>query len=151
MSKLIIADTSCLIVLEKIERLDLLKSMFEEIVITEDVRNEFREIKEVWIKVQNVKDTKRQQLLEFELDRGEASAIALALENEGSTVLIDERKGRKIAEDLGIKIKGTLGVLIEAKLKNEIDSLFDEIIKLKNVEFRMSEKLIQQILQQYEQ
>lgn len=151
MSKLIIADTSCLIVLEKIERLDLLKSMFEEIVITEEVRDEFREIKEDWIKVINVKDTKRQQLLEFELDKGEASAIALALENEGSTVLIDERKGRKIAEDLGIKIKGTLGVLVEAKLKNKIDSLFDEIMKLKNVEFRMSEKLIQQILEQYEQ
>jgi len=65
-------------------------------------------------------------------------------------LLIDERKGRKIAKELGLKIMGTLGVLIKGKLEGKISSLSDEINKLKAVDFRISESLLEQILKKYE-
>ncbi|MEQ9438532.1 MAG: DUF3368 domain-containing protein [Cyclobacteriaceae bacterium] len=150
MFKLVIADTSCLIVLTKIERLDLLQKTFDEITISKVIKDEFGEKLPDWIQVKKITDEKRQQILEMDLDAGEASAMALGLENEESLLLIDERKGRKVARALGLKITGTLGVIINAKEKNFINSIREEIDKLRAIEFRMSENLIQQILDKFE-
>jgi predicted nucleic acid-binding protein len=49
------------------------------------------------------------------LDTGEASAIALAMETVNSTLIIDEKKGRKFAKNLGLQIIGTLKILLLAK------------------------------------
>jgi len=53
--------------------------------------------------------------LELQLDKGEASAIALALEIQDSTLILDDFKARKVAEKLGLKITGTLGLMILPK------------------------------------
>ena len=98
MSKLVIADTSCLIVLQKIERLLLLKDIFSEITITQEVANEYGEPLPEWIQITELKDTVKKRILQLELDEGEASAIALALENEDSLVLIDERKEERLLD-----------------------------------------------------
>ena len=150
MSELVIADTSCLIVLSKIGRLHLLKDIFSKISITKEVYQEFSDALPEWIQVEEIKDSERQRILELDLDKGEASSIALGLEHEESLLLIDEKKGRRIAKDLGLKVTGTLGVLIQAKINGQLDSLIDEIDKLKKVEFRMSEGLVQKILETYE-
>ncbi len=150
MSELVIADTSCLIVLSKIGRLHLLKDIFSKISITKEVYQEFSDALPEWIQVEEIKDSERQRILELDLDKGEASSIALGLEHEESLLLIDEKKGRRIAKDLGLKVTGTLGVLIQAKINGQLDSLKDEIDKLKKVEFRMSEGLVQKILETYE-
>jgi len=55
-----------------------------------------------------------------ELGKGEASSIALALELEECLLIIDERKGRKIAEDLGIDTIGSLGILIKERVVNNL-------------------------------
>lgn len=150
MYKLVIADTSCLILLGKINRLSLLQDFFKEVYITEEVNIEYGEPLPDWIKIEKIKSELVQQSLELQLDKGEASAIALGLENEDSLLLIDERKGRKIAKELGLKIMGTLGILIKGKLEGKVPSLSDEINKLKAVDFRISEKLIEQVLKKYE-
>ncbi|MEM8965287.1 MAG: DUF3368 domain-containing protein [Bacteroidota bacterium] len=150
MSELVIADTSCLIVLSKIGRLHLLKDLFSKISITKEVYQEFSDALPEWIQVEEIKDSERQRILELDLDKGEASSIALGLEHEESLLLIDEKKGRRIAKDLGLKVTGTLGVLIQAKINGQLDSLKDEIDKLKKIEFRMSEGLVQKILETYE-
>lgn len=147
---LIIADTSCLIVLEKIGRLELLKELFEVITITPEVKAEYGQGLPDWVQLQPVVDTIRQQILARDLDKGEASAIALAVEHADSLLLIDERKGRNIALELGINITGTLGVLIRGKQQEKINSLATEIDKLRKVSFRMSEALILRILDTYE-
>ncbi|NTW48412.1 MAG: DUF3368 domain-containing protein [Chlorobiales bacterium] len=150
MSNLVIADTSCLIVFQKIGQTNLLRSLYDSITITMEVKAEFGESLPDWIKVADVIDKKRLDILELYLDKGEASAITLGLENENSLLLIDERKGRKVATELGLKIIGSLGILIQAKERGFINSLKEEIEKLKSVDFRVSELLIKQILEKYE-
>ena len=89
MSNLIIADTSCLIVLEKINRLTLLQELFTVVTLTPEVQSEYGNELPDWMGVIAVKDDSRRQILERELDKGEASAIALAVENQDSLLLID--------------------------------------------------------------
>jgi predicted nucleic acid-binding protein len=150
MYKLIIADTSCLILLTKIEQLGLLNVLFEEIAITQEIADEFGESLPSWIVIKKVQDSKRQIILELDLDKGESSAIALALENEVSLLLIDERKGRSIAQALGLSITGTLGVLIRAKEKGLISSLKTAIDTLKMAGFRISDSIVSEVLSKYE-
>lgn len=150
MHNLVIADTSCLIVLEQIGRLSLLKKLYDEIHITSEIKDEYGSELPGWITVAELIDKQRQKILELNLDKGEASAIALGLENEGSLLLIDEKKGRNLALSLGLKITGTLGILIKAKNNSLISSLREEFDKLKNVGFWVSDKLLTQILDKYE-
>ena len=150
MFNLIIADTSVLIVLSKINRLHILKEIFNSITITPEIHHEFGEELPDWIVIKGINDDKRKRILQLDLDDGEASAIALGLENDDSLLLIDERKGRKIASDLGMKIIGTLGVLIKAKELRIIESLTEEINKLKKVDFWISEKITKNIINKYE-
>ncbi len=62
-------------------------------------------------------------ILAAELDRGEAEAIALALQEKADWLLIDERVGRRFAQRVGLKVKGTLGVLLEGVRRDFIDDL----------------------------
>jgi predicted nucleic acid-binding protein len=50
-----------------------------------------------WVEIVTVKDKYRQQLLEMQIDKGESSAIALALETPGTKIILDDYKARKIA------------------------------------------------------
>lgn len=68
MSEIVIADTSCLIVLEKINRMDLLRALFTEITVTPEVQSEYGNAMPDWISVEEVQDKKRQQILAFALD-----------------------------------------------------------------------------------
>jgi predicted nucleic acid-binding protein len=141
MHKTIISDTSCLIVLSKIGEMDLLKKVYGSIFTTQDIASEFGDSLPEWIEVLEVKDPFRQQLLELQIDKGESSAIALALEMPGSTVILDDFKARKIAIKLGIQVTGTLGVIIRAKQKGVLSSIKPFLEKLKQTNFRLSPEL----------
>ena len=97
MNKIIISDTSCLIALSNIGLLNILKDLYQEIIITQNVNDEFGENLPDWIIVLKVKNTDRQADIAKSLDKGEASSLALALEINNSILIIDEIKGRKIA------------------------------------------------------
>jgi predicted nucleic acid-binding protein len=149
MDKLIISDTSCLIALTKIDKLELLKNLYQEIIITQDVYVEFGGSLPEWILISEVKNKQRQQELENRLDKGEASSIALALEIENSTLIIDEIKGRKIAQSLNIDIIGTIGVILLAEKRGLIKDGLGIILRLVNKGFRLSDKLIDRIIEKY--
>ena len=143
---IVIADTSCLIVLTKIGALDLLKELYEEVYITDEIALEYGESIPDWIIIKNVKNKKYQQLLHLLLDLGESSAIALSLEMDNVLLILDDLKGRKEAEKLGCRITGTLGVLFKAKKVGLISELKTYIEKLKSAGFRISYKVIEEIL-----
>lgn len=150
MYEVVIADASCIIVLEKIGRLAILQNLFKSITITPEVMQEYGNVLPNWIQVESVQDKIRQQLLEITLDKGEASAIALSLEKQNGLLLIDEKRGRKIAEELNLKLTGTLGILIRAVERGLIPSIRTEIEKLEQVAFRMSNDLKERVISKYE-
>jgi predicted nucleic acid-binding protein len=150
MGDLIVSDTSCLIVLSKIQQLDLLKSLFSTVIVTPEVVAEFGEPLPEWIIVQSAKDSHLQRMLETQLDVGEASAISLALEIPTRKILIDERKGRRVASEMRLSVIGTARVLILAKERALIPSLADSLQALVLFGFRLSEDLIADILRKYE-
>jgi predicted nucleic acid-binding protein len=137
----IIADTSCLIVLEKVKELSLLHKLFEEIYITEEVNQEFGLALPDWIKIRQPNNQAKVDALNLILDKGEASSIALSLENSSSILIIDEKKGRRIAQELGVIISGTLGVILKAKENHLIDSIEHIVEKLEGAGFYLSSRL----------
>ena len=76
-----------------------------------------------------------------ELDLGEASVIANALSNGIETVAIDEKAGRRLARIHGLRVTGSLGILLKAKKLGVIQSLDDCIIRMRSHGIWMSEEL----------
>ena len=146
MQKIILSDASCLIVLEKIGELELLHIVFGEIVATGEVAAEYGLPLPVWISVRNPRDENYRQILEASVDKGEASAIALAVELGDCLLIIDDLKGRNLAEQLGINITGTFGLIIEAKLSGHIESVKPLLAKIKQTNFRLSKDVERKIL-----
>ena len=75
MHKTIISDTSCFIILSKIEELDLLKKVYGQIITTSDIVEEFGEELPEWIIIENVNDKSRQRILDCFLLRNESRGI----------------------------------------------------------------------------
>ena len=138
MHKVIISDTSCLIILTKINELDLLYKVYKEIVTTTEIQIEFDEKLPSWIKVLKVKDKNLQNALELTIDKGESSAIALAIETPNSVIILDDLKARKVAAKFKLTFTGTIGVIIKAKLEGHITSIKPILKKLKETDFRLS-------------
>ena len=75
------------------------------------------------------------------LDRGEAEAITLAVETRPDFLLMDERKGRRLAEERGLAVIGALGVLLEASRRGLVDQPMRVLDRLKAAGFRASRRL----------
>lgn len=146
MPRVIISDTSCLIILTKIGELDLLRQLYKTVTITQDILLEYGELLPDWIEVQQSKDPYRQQLLEMQVDKGEASAISLALETNEHLMILDDWKARKLAERFGLCVTGTLGVIVRAKNNGIVSSIKPYLDKIKETNFRISEELEQSAL-----
>ena len=141
--RIIISDTSCLISLVKINKLDILKKMYTEIIITPEVAAEFKHPLPDWIKKKDV--INKSLILEFQntgkLHTGEASSIALALETKNSTVILDEDRARKFARQKGLSIIGTLGILSKACDLGFIESYEKMCEDLHKTNFRFNPKI----------
>ena len=139
---LAISDSSTLIHLSKIGRLALLKDFYgsvriplavwKEVVLEGEGRVGAEEVTkardEGWIQIDSPKNLDFLVLLKRNLDDGEAEAIALAIENSPSILLIDETDARKIARLYNVAITGVFGILIRAKAEKKIDSLRNELV-----------------------
>ena len=155
----VVSNASPLINLARIGKLDLLRQLYGELFIPEAVWQEVvtdgigqpgaAEVKTAtWIKVQSVTNTLLVRALRQELDAGESEAIVLALEMESELLLMDERLGREVAQYLGLRYIGLIGVLIEAKHKGLLSAVRHHIDELRDVAgFRISDTLYVRILQ----
>ncbi len=141
MHKIVISDTSSLILFHKIGELDLLKKGYHNILTTPEVVEEFSEQLPEWIKIKVVKEKKYQEFLETQVDLGEASAIALAKEMDSPLLLLDDLKARKLANKLNLKFTGTLGVINKAKQIGVIEKVKPFIDKLLSTNFRFQKTL----------
>lgn len=146
MPDILIPDTSCLIFLDKIGELDIIQKLYKRTIVTKEIAEEYIDPLKNWIEIEEAKEKRYQKVLEQTIDKGEASIVILALETKSSVVSIDDLKARKVAKTLELRITGTLGIIYKAKKEGLIKSTKEAIEKLKQVDFRISEKLEQEII-----
>lgn len=144
---IVIADTSCLITYDKINGFDILKKTFNEIIITKEVAEEYGHELPNWIVIKSYDNKKEYTELRISLGKGEASSIVLAKELEGSLLIIDEKRGRKIARKMSVNIIGSLGILLKAKAKGVINSVGSVIEKIETeTNFRIANSIKEELL-----
>ncbi len=147
-----ISNTGPLIVLHETSLLWLLKELYTEILIPKAVYSELMKKSEgqkivdtKWIRVVEVQKSDILKMLTNLLDEGEAETITLANEKKVA-ILLDEKKGRKMAKSLNLKIQGTLGILIKAKKSGLITSVKDCILKFMTTGYYLDKELINEVL-----
>lgn len=145
-SKIVIADTSCFILLDKIDELALLQKVFGSVATTKDVAMEFQKDLPSWVLIEKVYNQEYQRLLQLEVDNGEASAIALAVEMRNALLIVDDNKARKLAARLNISYTGTLGIILKAKQVGAIAAIKPLLAKIQQTNFRLSAKNYTDIL-----
>ena len=151
--KIVIADSSTLITLLDTDNFPLLFELFEEIIITDEVYSEitykFNHKKTIQyylstnkLQLQSIEDQEIYEMLIKRLDRGESQSIALAKKLE-LPLIIDERKGRNIAKELGIKIIGLIGIILKLMEKNIIskERAIEIVQQVEENDFRLSDGL----------
>jgi len=155
---IIVSDTTPLIGLASINRLDLLRELFDEVYIPQAVfdetvtfgRDESKAKKEVssanWIHIVEVKDRLAVNVLLDEMDLGEVETIVLASEMNADWVLMDEKKGRRKLTQLNIPKIGTLGILLKAKQLGLISDIKPEIETLQKTGFSISPLVVREVL-----
>lgn len=155
-----VSNTSPILNLAIIHRLDLLQNQFGQLLIPSAVLDELRAetalpgteairqgIQDGWIREMPIQDPHLQNALALELDQGEAAAIALALESGITKILLDERDGRAKAKALGLEPVGVLGVLLCAKRNGTLESVRDAMQMLRqDAGFYIGDELLGAIL-----
>lgn len=139
-----IADSTCLIGLERIGQLTLLPALFEPLVVPLTVQEEFGVVVD-WLMVQAPTNAALVNALRSAVDDGEAEALALAVE-KGWRLVLDDRKARAWAKRLGVRVIGTAGILVRAKRQGLISVVKPLLDALKATGFRMSEALEKETL-----
>lgn len=149
----VVSDSSPLVYLAALGRFGLLRTIYdrvliptavwEEVAVQGGVRAEAELLRQAraegWVHVEQVVGTIPVAMKK--LDEGEREAILLAKSND-ALLIIDEARGRAVAEELGVTCTGTIGVLVEAKLRGLIPSLRPELERLRaQSNFRFSESL----------
>ena len=154
---IIVADASPLIALAKLDRLDLLNSIFLSVHVPETViievtvdqsRLDARLLREFLAEHStshvDVEDSFTQEISQI-LDAGEVQALALS-RKLSCGVLMDELRGRKVAQRYDIKTVGVLGLLVQGKRQGLISEVLPLIEGLQRQNYRLSSSLVKSVL-----
>jgi len=156
----VIADAGPLIALSRIDKLEIFQQLFQQITITNTVRDEIldndhqkgkaeinKAIKSGWVKVEIV-DIQDWAAINSGVDAGESSAIYLALQARDSTLLIiDDQAGRAEAKYQKINLMGTAAVVGMAKMQGHILSAKELLYALRDAGYYIGEAIIETVLQ----
>lgn len=151
---LIVVDTSPLLSLDACGQLEVLRSLYQQVVVPDVVDNELSAGKtrpllpggltaahRAWIKVQTLSNPLKASLL-AKLDPGEAAVIQLALELGTTQVLIDEMAARKEAIHEGLTPVGSVGIILLAKKKGLIAEVKSHLHEMHNKGMYLSKRVI---------
>lgn len=156
---IVISDASPVINLANVGHLDLLRQLYTRVIIPEAV---YREIviagsgrpgaaevqSSPWIESRRATNYELLDAFKQQLGPGELEAIALAAELGADLLLLDERKARGVAANLGLNIVGLLGVLVEAKRRGFVQSIKPIIdAMIATAGFRVETRLYSTVLQ----
>ena len=153
MNQAVVSDSTTLISLLNIDRFDLLFKFSKTIIISQAVFDEVRYqnhakqvldgfIKDKRVIVKSIKDDKKLSQLLIRLDLGESESIILA-KKENLPIIIDEKKGRSVATEFGLKVISLIGILLIFKKSGQLsnDEITDIVNDLRKVEFRISDSI----------
>jgi predicted nucleic acid-binding protein len=153
--KPVIANNTPLVALWVLGLLSLLRDLYGEILVPETVYQEFIATDPAlrqsaldgspWIRVVSLSNPQHARVY-VGLDQGEAEVLALAEEYRARLVIIDERKGRRYADRLGISLTGTLGVLLLAKERGLIAALAPLLDGLRDAGLFIDDSLVEKVL-----
>lgn len=146
MPEVVISDSSCLIALTNAGHLGILHQVYGAIITTPEVVAEYGLDVPDWIRVRSPKDHSMTDRFSEQVDPGEASAIALAMEIEGSVLILDDWSARRLAADLSLPHTGTVGVLLKAKALGVVPLIAPILHDLGRVHFRLSPEIIRTAL-----
>lgn len=146
----VISDTSPLQYLYQARRLDLLRLLYETVLIPEGVAEEIHEgrslgyalpdLAEVeWIRITPVPQ-RRTLLLAADLGKGEREVLSLAAERPDAMAILDDALARRMARHLGVRFTGTLGVLLRAKAAGHLEAVKPVVEQLQALGFRLRSK-----------
>lgn len=155
---IVVADAGPLIHLGAIGRLELVHRLWPEVLVPEAVFEEVtvkgaglpgaQDVKSAaWLTVASASNTDvASALLASGLHRGEAEAIALAVERRAERLLIDERQGRLTAERMGVPVIGSIGILVAAKARGEVKRVAPLLVDLRASGLWISEAFVNRVL-----
>lgn len=154
----VVSNTSPITNLAAIGNLEILQALYGRILIPKAVFDELASdpsnpgLYEVqhcdWIELVPVTDPLRVQILLLELHRGEAEAIALAVERNADVVLLDESIARDVAKRLGLQRSGVLGILLEAKRQGFLPTIRYVVDQLISNGFWINQPVYRYVLEQ---
>ncbi len=134
---IVVSDTSPILNLAAANKLHLLRDLYADVVIPPAVEQELVrnaiQLEPWWTRVVSAEDQNEVAALREQLDPGEAEAIVVAGELDADLLLVDEKRGRRIAIDRGLEVTGLLGVLAEAKARGLIlrcQPVLEEMIRV---------------------
>jgi predicted nucleic acid-binding protein len=151
---LVVSDASPLNVLIRISLVELLPVLYERVMIPQAVASEmgdpaapqavreFIRTSPAWLDIREP-DT---LLSIIGLDRGEQAAISLACQNQSDLLLIDEKRGRRAARELNLRIIGTIGIREAAAVRNLIQ-LPDAVQRIRETDFFISDEILEKALE----
>ncbi len=158
LNQAVVSDSTTLISLLNIDRFELLFKFSKIIIISQAVytevsyQNYAKQVLDGFIKdkrviVKSIVDNKKLSQLLIRLDLGESESILLA-KKENLPLIIDEKKGRSVATEFGLKIIGLIGILLIFKKKGGLsnDEITDIVNDLRKVEFRVSHSPLEFLL-----
>jgi hypothetical protein len=140
-----VPDTSCLIHLERIDRLDLLRTLYDDLRIPPAVRDEYGGVPD-GIALVDSPSRPLVRLLRRTVDAGEAEVIALGTDLDAAHVVLDDAAARAEARDLDVTVVGTIGLVIRAKHAGHISAVRPLLDALRESGFWMSEALYRRAL-----
>lgn len=150
-----VSNTTPIISLLKLDRLELLQKIYTQIYIPTAVFDEieagkakgyYKDLSEIdWINIIEIQDKQAVKYF-LDLDAGEAEAIVLATELNADLIILDEKLGRFHAKHADLKVTGTIGILIKAKTVGLIEKLEPLLNELIDKDVWISEKLKTEIL-----
>ena len=147
-SALVVSNSSPLIALEKIGQLGLLEKLFTSVVVPPAV------VREVglsvgwpgWLRLQSLAQPAGQSVSGRGLGPGELETIALALQLHAGRVILDDRAARHLAQNLGLPVTGTLGLLLAAKRRGFSSAVRPSLEALVKAGFFIAPNLYQRVL-----
>ncbi len=152
----VIVNSTPVIGLANIGRLDVLRQMYGTITIPQAVFDEIKSpsvqrqvnANRDWIRVEQINDASQKQMYRAKLHADEVEVMILAQEKKADLVILDDNAAKKTAKFLGLRVIGTLDILVLAKKRGYIKEVSPVLDALKRDGFFVSDDLCDLVLRQ---